>query len=176
MEAELLLCPLDVPSTRWQTKHPPGGMAVAAAWLPVCAEDLTRRQLLIPFWTNFRISKAIAANIIIDTENTKGFEPIWVFIFTGRFSRYCRAKRWYSLSSWIHLQYMTGSIRNFFHFFYSGPLKKIVLSEVGASPKMLYLQILACHYKSNLILCKMKNLGPGGVQLQYHLGNEYKYD
>ena len=106
MEAELLLCPLDVPSTRWQTKHPPGGMAVAAAWLPVCAEDLTRRELLIPFWTNFRISKAIAANIIIDTENTKGFEPIWVFIFTSRISRYCRAKGWYSLSSWIHLQHL----------------------------------------------------------------------
>ena len=40
---------LGVPSTRGQTKHPPGGKAVAAAWLPVCAEDLTRRQLLIPF-------------------------------------------------------------------------------------------------------------------------------
>ena len=55
--------PSSVPSTRGQTKHPPGGKAVAAAWLPVCAEDLTRRQLLIPFWTNIRISTAIAANI-----------------------------------------------------------------------------------------------------------------
>ena len=87
-----------------------GGMAVAAAWLPVCAEDLTRRQLLIPFWTNFRISKAIAANIIIDTENTKGFEPIWVFIFTGKFSRDCRSKGWYSLSSWIHLHWLKNCI------------------------------------------------------------------
>ena len=49
MEAELLLCSLDVPSTRGQTKHPPGGKAVAATWLPVSAEDLTRRELLIPF-------------------------------------------------------------------------------------------------------------------------------
>ena len=42
---------------------------------------------------------------------------------------------WYFLCIW------RAASENFVHFFYSGPLKKIVLSEVGASPKMLYLQI-----------------------------------
>ena len=79
-------------------------MAVAAAWVPVCAEDLTWRQLLILFWTNIRISTAIAANINHLHRKYKRIWTIWVFIFTGKFSGDCRSKGWYSLFSWIHLQ------------------------------------------------------------------------
>ena len=72
---------------------------------------------------------------------------------------------------------MTGSLRKFCSFFYSDPFKKIVLSEVGDSPKMLYGQHFWPAITNHiLILCEMRNLGPGVVQLQYHLGNEYKYN
>ena len=95
----MLCCPPDGrPSTHQ------GGMAVAAAWVPVCAEDLTWRQLPLLFWTNIRISTAIAANINHLHRKYKRIWTIWVFIFTGKFSRDCRSKGWYSLSSWIHLQ------------------------------------------------------------------------
>ena len=53
-------------------------------------------------------------------------------------------------------------------FFYSDPLKKVVLSEVGASPKMLSVVSVQHVWRvintiHILILCKMRNLGPGGV-------------
>ena len=75
----LMCCPPDGrPSTHQ------GGMAVAAAWVPVCAEDLTWRQLPLLFWTNIRISTAIAANINHLHRKYKRFWTIWVFIFTGK--------------------------------------------------------------------------------------------